>query len=341
VNKKVVTFGEIMLRLSPPNYKIIIQADSFDVTYGGGESNVAVSLAKFGINSYYVTKVPKNPIGQSAINHLHRYGVQTKYIVEDGGRLGIYFLETGFSQRPSKVTYDRKTSAISEAEISDFNWKEIFQDAVWFHFTGITPAISDKAALITLDACKNAKKMEITISADINYRKKLWSQSKASKIMSELMQYVDIIIGNEEDAEKVFGIKAADSNIVKGNINIEGYKKVSKELFDKFKCKYVAITLRESFSASDNGWSGLLYNGKNYYFSNKYKIHILDRVGGGDSFAAGLIFALLQKRLPEDVINFAAAASCLKQTISGDMNLVNVSEVEDLLKNGGSGRVQR
>jgi 2-dehydro-3-deoxygluconokinase len=341
VNKKVVTFGEIMLRLSPPNYKRIIQTDTFDVTYGGGESNVAVSLANFGINSYYVTKVPKNPIGQSVINHLRRYGVQTKYIVEDGDRLGIYFLETGFSQRPSKVTYDRKASAIAEAEISDFNWKEIFQDAVWFHFTGITPAISDKAALITLDACKNAKEMEITISADINYRKKLWSQSNASKIMSELMQYVDIIIGNEEDAEKVFGIKAADSNVAKGNINVEGYKKVSKELFDKFNCKYVAITLRESFSASDNGWSGLLYDGKNYCLSNKYKIHILDRVGGGDSFAAGLIFALLQKRLPEDVINFAAAASCLKQTISGDMNLVNVSEVEDLLKNGGSGRVQR
>ena len=341
MNKKVVTFGEIMLRLSPPNYKRIIQTDSFDATYGGGESNVAVSLAKFGINSYYVTKVPKNPIGQSAISHLRRYGVQTKYIVEDGNRLGIYFLETGFSQRPSKVIYDRKDSAIAEAKSSDFNWKDIFQDAIWFHFTGITPAISDKVALITLDACKNAKKMGITISADINYRKKLWSQSKASKVMSELMQYVDIIIGNEEDAEKVFGIKAADNNVTKGNINVEGYKKVSKELFDKFKCKYVAITLRESFSASDNGWSALLHDGKNYYFSNKYKIHILDRVGGGDSFAAGLIFALLQKRLPEDVINFATAASCLKQTILGDINLVNVSEVEDLLKNGGSGRVQR
>jgi len=341
VNKKVVTFGEIMLRLSPPNYRKIIQTDTFDVTYGGAESNVAVSLANFGINSYYVTKVPKNPIGQSVINHLRRYGVQTKYIVEDGDRLGIYFLETGFSQRPSKVTYDRKASAIAEAELSDFIWKDIFKDAVWFHFTGITPAISDKAALITLDACKNAKEMGITISADINYRKKLWSQSKASKVMSELMQYVDIIIGNEEDAEKVFGIKATDSNVAKGNINIEGYKKASKELFDKFKCRYVAITLRESFSASDNGWSGLLYDGKNYYFSNKYKIHILDRVGGGDSFAAGLIFALLQKRLPEGVINFAVSASCLKQTIPGDTNLVNVSEVEDLLKNGGSGRVQR
>jgi len=341
VDKKVVTFGEIMLRLSPPNYERIIQADTFDVTYGGGESNVAVSLASFGINSNYVTKVPKNPIGQSAINHLRRYGVQTKYIVENGDRLGTYFLERGFSQRPSKVVYDRKGSAISEAEISDFNWKNIFQDAVWFHFTGITPAISDKAALITLDACKKAKEMGITISADINYRKKLWSQSKASKVMSELMEYVDIIIGNEEDAEKVFGIKAIDSNVDKGNINIEGYKKVSKELLDKFKCKYVAITLRESFSASDNGWSGLLYDGKNYYSSNKYKIHILDRVGGGDSFAAGLIFALLQKRLPEDVINFAVAASCLKQTIFGDMNLVNFSEIEYLVKNGGSGRVQR
>jgi len=341
MNKKVVTFGEIMLRLSPPNYKRIIQTDTFDVTYGGGESNVAVSLANFGINSYYVTKVPKNAIGQSAINHLRRFGVQTKYIVESGDRLGTYFLETGFSQRPSKVIYDRKGSAISEAEVSDFNWKEIFQDTDWFHFTGITPAISDKAALATLEACKKAKAMGIMISADINYRKKLWSPDKASKVMSKLMQYVDIIIGNEEDAEKVFGIKATDSNVFKGNINLEGYKKVSKELLDKFKCKYVVITLRESFSASDNGWSGLLYDGKNYYSSNKYKIHILDRVGGGDSFAAGLIFALLQKKFPENVINFAVAASCLKQTISGDMNLVSVSEVEDLLKNGGSGRVQR
>jgi len=341
VNKKVITFGEIMLRLSPPYYKRIIQTDTFDVTYGGGESNVAASLANFGINSFYATKVPKNPIGQSAINHLRRFGVQTKYIIEDGDRLGTYFLETGFSQRPSKVIYDRKGSAISEVETGDFNWKEIFQDANWFHFTGITPAISDKAALVTLEACKKAKAMGITISADINYRKKLWSPNKASKVMSKLMQYVDIMIGNEEDAEKVFGIKATDSNVAKGKINIEGYRKVSKELLDKFKCKYVAITLRESFSASDNGWSGLLYDGINYYFSNKYKIHILDRVGGGDSFVAGLIFALLQKKLPEDVINFAVAASCLKQTISGDMNLVNVAEVEDLLKNGGSGRVQR
>ena len=338
---KVITFGEIMLRLTPLDLKRIVQADSFDVVYGGGEANVAVSLANYGVDTYFVTKVPKNDVGQSAINHLRRYGVKTDYIIRGGNRLGIYFLEMGASQRPSKVVYDRAYSAIAEADKNDFNWEEIFKDTRWFHFTGITPAISDKAAAITLEACKAAKKLGITISADLNYRKNLWSTEKAGKVMSELMQYVDIAIGNEEDAEKVFGIKAANTDVSKGTLDLNGYKEVSKELIKRFGFKYVAITLRESLSASDNMWSGLLYDGTEYYFSKKYKIHIVDRVGGGDSFTAGIIYGLLSERSPGDVIEFAVAASCLKHTIPGDMNMVNAQEVEDLIKGGGSGRVKR
>ena len=341
MNRKVVTFGEIMLRLTPPDLKRIVQADSFDVVYGGGEANVAVSLANYGIDTYFVTKVPKNNVGQSAVNHLRRYGVKTDYVIRGGDRLGIYFLEMGASQRPSNVVYDRAYSAIAEAEMNDFNWEEIFKNTRWFHFTGITPAISDKAAAITLEACKIAKKLGLTISADLNYRKKLWSPEKAGKVMSELMQYVDIAIGNEEDAEKVFGIKAANTDVNKGALDLSGYKEVSKELVRRFGFKYVAITLRESLSASDNMWSGLLYNGIEYHFSKKYKIHIIDRVGGGDSFAAGIIYGLLSEKLPGDVIEFAIAASCLKHTIPGDMNMVNAQEVEDLVKGGGSGRVKR
>ena len=341
MNRKVVTFGEIMLRLTPPDLKRIVQADSFDVVYGGGEANVAVSLANYGIDTYFVTKVPKNTVGQSAVNHLRRYGVKTDYVIRGGDRLGIYFLEMGASQRPSNVVYDRAHSAIADVDKNDFNWEEIFKNTRWFHFTGITPAISDKAAAITLEACKIAKKMGLTISADLNYRKKLWSTEKAGKVMSELMQYVDIAIGNEEDAEKVFGIKAVNTDVDKGALDLSGYKEVSKELIRRFGLKYVAITLRESLSASDNMWSGLLYDGTDYYFSKKYKIHIVDRVGGGDSFAAGIIYGLLSERSPGDVIEFAVAASCLKHTIPGDMNMVNAQEVEDLIKGGGSGRVKR
>ena len=341
MNNKVVTFGEIMLRLTPPNLKRIIQADSFDIVYVGGEANVAVSLANYRVDTYFVTKIPKNVIGQSAINHLPRYGVKTDYITRGGDRLGIYFLEVGASQRPSNLVYDRAHSAIAEVEMNNFNWEEIFKNAGWFHFTGITPAISDNAAAITLEACKIAKKMGLTISADLNYHKKLWSTEKAGKVMSELMQYVDIAIGNEEDAEKVFGIKATNTDVDKGALDLSGYKEVSEELARRFGLKHVAITLRESLSVSDNIWSGLLYDGTEYYFSKKYKIHIVDRVGGGDSFAAGIIYGLLSERSPGDVIEFAVAASCLKHTIPGDMNMVNAQEVEDLIKGGRSGRVKR
>ncbi|MGQ9557026.1 MAG: PfkB family carbohydrate kinase [Desulfurispora sp.] len=342
MSKKVVTFGEIMLRLSTPNHLRFTQADRFDVTYGGGESNVAVSLAHFGLQACYVTRVPDNPIGQSAINHLRRFGVDTSYIVRGGKRLGIYFLESGVAQRPSKVVYDRAGSAIAEARPEDFDWEKIFAGASWFHWTGITPAISDSTAACVLQACQAAKKAGLTVSCDLNYRKKLWSKEKARQVMTELMPYVDVCIGNEEDAADVFGIKAAQSDITSGQLNLEGYKDVARQLQQAFGFKYVAITLRESFSASHNGWSALLYDGTEYYHPRRYDITpILDRVGGGDSFGAGLIYSLLTGKQPQEAINFAVAASCLKHTIHGDFNLVTLDEVELLARGDGSGRVQR
>jgi len=338
---KVVTFGEIMLRLTPPNYLRFVQAESFDVTYGGGEANVAVSLANFGEDAYFVTKVPDNPIGQAAINHLRRYGVKTDYILKGGERLGIYFNEIGASQRPSVVVYDRSHSSISEAKPEEFDWDKIFEGAKWFHFTGITPALSDNMAQACLDAVKKAKGKGITVSCDLNYRKKLWSKEKANKVMSELIKYVDYAIGNEEDAEMVFGIKASSSDVTKGELNEEGYKEVAKELLERFSLKGVAITLRESFSAFDNGWSALYYDGEDYYRSRRYMIHIIDRVGGGDSFAGGLIYALLNNYTPKDAVEFAVAASCLKHTVMGDFNHVTLSEVTALMKGDASGRVQR
>lgn len=341
MNSRVVTFGEIMLRLSTPNFLRFIQADSFDVTYGGGEANVAVSLAHFGLESSFVTRVPDNPIGQAAINHLRRYGVHTEQIVRGGNRLGIYFLESGASQRPSVVVYDRDASAIAEAEAGDFNWPEIFKGAAWFHFTGITPALGERAAEAALAACRAAKERQLTVSCDLNYRKKLWSPEKAGATMARLMEYVDIAVANEEDAEKVFGIKAAASNIEKGVLSREAYQGVAAQLMERFNFKYVAITLRESHSASDNGWSGLLYDGDRFYFSRQYEIRIIDRVGGGDAFAAGLIYGLLNKWGPGETIEYAAAASCLKHTVPGDFNMVGVKEVMQLAGGEGSGRVQR
>lgn len=338
---KIVTFGEIMLRLTPPNYLRFVQAESFDVTYGGGEANVAVSLANYGEDAYFVTKVPDNPIGQAAINHLRRYGVHTDYIVRGGERLGIYFNEIGASQRPSLVVYDRAHSAISEAKPEEFDWEKIFDGAKWFHFTGITPALGDDAAQACLEAVKQAKKVGVTVSCDLNYRKKLWTTEKANKVMTQLMEYVDVAIGNEEDAEKVFGIKAGTSDVTKGELSEEGYKDVARQLAEKFSLKGVAITLRESFSAFDNGWSALYYDGKEFYKSRRYQIHIVDRVGGGDSFGGGLIYALCNGYAPQDAIEFAVAASCLKHTVVGDFNHVTKKEVETLMKGDASGRVQR
>ena len=341
MSKKVVTLGEIMLRLSPPNYKRFIQADSFDVTYGGGEANVAVSLANFGLDAYYVTKLPVGPIGDAALNHLRRFGVKTDYIARGGDRLGIYFLEIGASQRPSKVIYDRAHSAIAEAKVEDFDWNEIFKDAEWFHFTGITPALSDAAAKLSLEAAKKAKQNNVKVSCDLNYRGKLWSPAQANKVMTSLMEYVDIALGNEEDAEKIFGIKAPESDVVAGKLSEKGYRFVAEELMRRFGFELVAITLRESYSASDNGWSAMAYDGKNFYTSTKYRIHIVDRVGGGDAFAGGLVYSLINGKGVQEALEFAVAAACLKHTIPGDFNMVGVDEVESLRKGNVSGRVQR
>lgn len=330
-----------MLRLTPPNHLRFIQAQSFDVTYGGGEANVAVSLANYGEDAYFVTKVPDNPIGQAAINELRRYGVNTDFIKRGGERLGIYFNEIGASQRPSLVVYDRAHSSICKADPEDFNWDEILKGAKWFHFTGITPALGDNVAKACLDAVKTAKKYDVTVSCDLNYRKKLWSTEKANKVMSKLMEYVDISIGNEEDAEKVFGIKAGESDVTKGELCEEGYKEVARKLQEKFSLKGVAITLRESLSASDNGWSAMYYDGEEFYKSRRYKVHIVDRVGGGDSFGGGLIHALSNGYEPQDAVEFAVAASCLKHTIVGDFNQMTKQEVENLVEGDGSGRVQR
>ncbi|MEG2544150.1 MAG: sugar kinase [Longicatena sp.] len=338
---KVITFGEIMLRLAPQGYERFTQAQDFQATYGGGEANVAVSLANYGIKASFVTKLPAHDIGQCAINDLRKYGVDTSNIVRGGDRVGIYFLEKGASQRASQVIYDRTYSSIAQANSSDFNWNQIFEGADWFHFTGITPALNDKVASITLEACKHAKEEGLSISCDLNFRKKLWTSEKANSVMSKIMKYVDVCIANEEDAEKVFGIKASSSDVNSGQLNHEGYIDVAKQITQKFGCQSVAITLRESISASDNNWAAMLYTDNTAYFSKKYHVHIVDRVGGGDSFGGGLIYALLQKKQPQDAIEFAVAASCLKHSIEGDYNRVSVQEVETLANGDGSGRVQR
>ena len=339
--KRVITFGEIMLRLAPEGYYRFVQANSFGATYGGGEANVAVSLANFGIDTAFVTKLPAHEIGQAAVNELRKFGVDTSRIVRGGNRIGIYFLEKGASQRPSKVIYDRAHSAIAEASPEDFDWNEIFQNADWFHFTGITPALNDTLAAICLDACKKAKELGLTVSCDLNYRNKLWSREKAGQVMSELCKYVDVCIANEEDAADVFGIRAANTDVTKGAVSHEGYKDVAKQLAGRFGFSKVAITLRESLSASDNNWAAMLYDGTEFYFSKKYAVHIVDGVGGGDSFGGGLIYACLNQYDPQSTIEFAGAASCLKHSVEGDMNMVSVSEVQKLAGGDGSGRVQR
>lgn len=341
MSKRVITFGEIMLRLAPEGYYRFVQAEHYGATYGGGEANVAVSLANYGYDAKFVTKLPKHEIGQAAINALRRYGVDTSYITRGGERVGIYFLEKGASQRPSKVIYDRAGSSISTAKSEDFNWDEIFEGVDWFHFTGITPALNDTVAEICLEACKKAKEKGITVSCDLNYRNKLWSKEKAGQVMGELCKFVDVCIANEEDAGDVFGIRASNTDITSGQVNHEGYKEVAKELAERFNFKKVAITLRSSISANDNNWAAMLYDGEDYYFSKTYLMHITDRVGGGDSFGAGLIYASLEQYTPQQAVEFAVAASCLKHSIEGDFNQVSVEEVKKLAGGDGSGRVQR
>lgn len=341
--KKVVTFGEIMLRLQTYNHERFIQMRGLEATFGGGEANVAVSCANYGLNACFVTKLPENPIGDACIAELRKHNVCTKRIARGGERVGIYYCEKGASQRPSNVVYDRAHSSIATADKSDFNWDEIFDGADWFHFTGITPALGDGIDEICLEACKAAKAKNVIISCDLNFRKKLWTSEKAGKVMGELMKYVDVCIANEEDAEKVFGIHAANTDVTGGKISDEGYKDVARQLVDRFGFSHVAITLRESISASENDWSALLYDAKadSFFKSKKYHMMIVDRVGGGDSFGGGLIYSMLQGFDGQKAIEFAVAASCLKHTIEGDMNLVTVKEVENLMGGDGSGRVQR
>lgn len=337
---KVVTMGEIMLRLSTPGYERFVQSDNFDVCYGGGEANVAVSLANYGHESYFVTKLPTHEIGESAVNALRQFGVHTDYIARGGERVGIYFLETGASMRPSKVIYDRAHSSISEAVVEDFDFDTVFEGTTWFHWTGITPALGKKSQEVLKAALIAAKKHGVTVSVDLNYRKKLWTPDEAKACMSELMQYVDVCIGNEEDAEKCLGFKAG-SDVTSGKLELGGYEEVFRKMKEAYGFKYIATSLRESFSASDNGWSALAFDGNEFYRSRRYEVRIVDRVGGGDSFSGGFIHGLLKYGDYKKALEFAVAASALKHTIPGDFNHVSEKEVETLMNGDASGRVQR
>ena len=343
MSKRIVTFGEIMLRLAPNGYYRFFQDDQLQATFGGGEANVAVSLANYGMDAAFVTKLPAHAIGRGAVNALRGLGVDTRSIVRGGDRIGIYYLEKGASQRGSVCIYDRAHSAIQEAQPSDFDWDAIFDGADWFHFTGITPALGPNLVEICKEACVAAKKHGVKISCDLNYRGKLWTREQARAAMTDLCQYVDVCISNEEDAKDVFGIEAEATDIYGGKLNAEGYKSVAKQLADKFHFEKVAITLRESHNASENGWSAMLYDvaSNEYCFSKKYELKIIDRVGGGDSFGGGLIYSLLTGKTTQEAVEFAVAASALKHSIEGDYNMMTVSEVEKLAGGDGSGRIQR
>lgn len=341
---KVVTLGEIMLRLSTPGFQRFVQAQSFDVTYGGGEANVAAALAGFGLESYFVTKLPAHEVGQAAVNHLRRYGVSDRFVARGGDRVGIYFLETGASQRASKVIYDRADAAVTTLAPEDVDVEAVFDGARWFHFTGITPALGKTPRRTVVAAAKAAKAAGATVSCDLNYRKKLWTVEEARETMRPLMEHVDVCIANEEDAEKCLGMTAGETDVEGAEIDEAGYFRLAERLKEEFDFEAVAITLRESFSASHNGWSAVLHDDRDCRTpvrSTRYDIQIVDRVGGGDSFASGLIAGLLQKEDTRDALEFAVAASCLKQTIPGDFNLVSRAEVDALAAGGGSGRVER
>ena len=339
--KKVVGFGEIMLRLNPPGYYRLIQSDTFLASYTGAEANVCAALSIEGLDTQFVTKLPDNPVSTCVLMELKKLGVGTQFVSYGGDRLGLYYLEKGASQRPSKVIYDRKYSSISMACREDFNWNEILEGADAFHFTGITAALGGELPEICQDACQAAKKKGILITCDLNYRAKLWSVHKAQSVMKGLMPYVDLVIGNEEDAEKTLGICPEGSDVIKGELNKSSYEQIAKNIVDLYGCKYVAFTLRTSITASDNNWAGILFTDNKAYYSKEYKMHIVDRVGGGDSFAAGMIFALMNGYGPRDSIDYAVAASCLKHTIEKDYNLSSVDEIKALMAGDGSGRVQR
>ena len=338
---KIVTMGEMMLRLMPKNNLRFEQATEFEAYYGGDESIVAVSLSKMGMQARYVTKLPLNPIAETAIGKLREQNVDTSYIVRGGDRMGVNFYENGASVRASNVVYDRKYSAISQAEPDEFDWDGIFGDADWFHIAGIPPAISEKASVLTERAMKEAKAHGVTVSVDLNYRSKLWSPERAKEVMVPLMKYVDVCIGNEEDADKVLGFRPENTDITKGQLDIEAYKDVFRRLTETFGFKYIGSPLRESWSASDNGWSVLVYDGEKFCHSREYKIHLVDRGGGGASFAAGMIYGILNGMTLEETAEYAAAASALKQTITGDFNLATADEIRRLAGGDASGRVRR
>jgi 2-dehydro-3-deoxygluconokinase len=340
---KVVTFGEIMLRLSPPGFERFFQSPVLSSTFGGGEANVAASLARFGLDSFYVTRLPKHDIGEAAVRALRAEGVNTDFVVRGGERVGIYFAEAGASQRASNVIYDRAHSAISELEPGTIDWARVFKHADWFHVTGITPALGDRAAACTREAVEAARKAGARVSVDLNFRKKLWSEARAQEVMRPLMGHVDLVVANEEDIQSVLALDVPDTDVTAGQLNLEGYRRVAQQLSRELGPSMVSITLRESMSASDNGWSAALWDQvhQQFFHSQRYDVRIVDRIGGGDSFAAGLIYALLTGRDPEAALRFAVAAGALKQTIPGDFNRVSVAEVDRLAQGDASGRVQR
>ncbi|WP_396627347.1 PfkB family carbohydrate kinase [Luteitalea sp.] len=340
---KTVCFGEIMLRLSPPGFERFLQTQQFVATFGGGEANVAVSLAAFGCESHYVTRLPSHAIGEAAVKALRAEGVRTEHILRGGDRIGVYYAESSASQRASQVIYDRARSAIAEMKPGTVNWGPILDGATWFHCTGITPALGDDAAACTKEALQAAKAAGATVSMDLNFRKKLWSEKKAQSVMRPLMEYVDVVIANEEDVQSVLGFEVHGTDVTTGELNLEAYKATAAEVANTFDCALIAITLRESHSASDNGWSACIYEKATGEFqrSQHYEVRLVDRIGGGDSFAGGLIYGLVSGKSPIDALRFAVAASALKQTIPGDFNRVTVDEVERLVKGDGSGRVQR
>ena len=338
---KIVTLGELMLRLTPPGNGRFVQTDVLNLEFGGAEANVAVSLANYGHQACFVSKLPCHEIGQAAVNSLRRYGVDTSFIARGGERVGIYFQETGSAMRPGKVIYDRARSAIAEASPEDFDFDAVFDGADWFHWTGITPALSDKAAELVRLACEAAKRHLVTVSCDLNFRAKLWTSDRAREVMTPLMEYVDVCIGNEEDAQKCLGF-VPDADVEGGKTEAEGYKGIFRKMVDRFGFKYAATTLRESFSASHNGWKALIYDGKEFYESKRYEIEpIVDRVGGGDAFSGGLIHGLLTMGSMKEALDFAVAASALKHTIPGDFNLASIQEVESLAAGNASGRIRR
>ncbi|WP_302620224.1 sugar kinase [uncultured Oscillibacter sp.] len=338
---RVVTFGELMLRLAPNGYYRFFQNDQMQATFGGGEANVAVSLANYGVDAAFVSKLPTHAIGQAAVDSLRSQGVDTCGIVRGGNRVGVYYLEKGASQRGSVCIYDRRYSALQEAKPTEFHWDKLLEGADWFHFTGITPALGSNMVQACLDACVTAKELGIKVSCDLNYRSKLWSRAAAREAMEQLCRYINICISNEEDAKDIFGIEAEDSDVHSGKLVQSGYQQVAEQLMQRFGFEKVAITLRSSISASDNGWAGMLYDGRKFCFSKNYNLHIVDRVGGGDAFGGGLIYALLSGKDTQAAVEFAAAASALKHSIEGDYNRVSVAEVEKLASGDGSGRVQR